>query len=162
MNQRIGLLSKKDQDATNLLRAFCTKHRPTLTFAASCALDLHDDPSKALTHVARVHVYSRKASKRTETAFYAVEIKASPIDDFPKEMADELRMQMDASRGKWVSGSDGDGLFYVIVECVDGGEDSNPVSNAIGCVFWQQIAKEEYVENWKELSLKYINEGIVL
>ena len=53
-------------------------------------------------------------------------------------------------------------LHRDIVECVDGGEDSNPVSNAIGCVFWQQIAKEEYVENWKELSLKYINEGIVL
>lgn len=156
LNQRIGILAPETQDATTLLRAFCTKHRPTITFAAACALHLHTSPARSLTHVCQVYVYSRKASKRTETAFYAVEIEVTDIDEFPKEMADEMREQMAMAREKCVKAG-GEGLFYVLVKCVD-----TVVANLMGSGFSRETCEEEYVEDWKEIALKRLNEGIVL
>ncbi|KAK7684950.1 hypothetical protein QCA50_011785 [Cerrena zonata] len=156
LNQRVALLEPEQRDSHTLLRAFCTKHRPTITVAAACALKLYQSPELSLTHVAQIHVYTRKASKRTETAFYAVEIDITPIDDFPKEMAEELKGQMATARAKCVKVG-GEGLLYVLVQCLD-----TSVANMIGSGFTQETILEEYEENWKEVALKRLNEGIML
>lgn len=156
LNQRVALLEPEQRDSHTLLRVFCTKHRPTITVAAACALKLYQSPELSLTHVAQIHVYTRKASKRTETAFYAVEIDITPIDDFPKEMAEELKEQMATARAKCVKVG-GEGLLYVLVQCLD-----TSVANMIGSGFTQETILEEYEENWKEVALKRLNEGIML
>jgi len=53
------------------LRAFTSKHRPTIAEAAIRALEVCVDPSRAFRDVVIIFLQSRSGPTRTETKFYA-------------------------------------------------------------------------------------------
>ncbi|CAL1708653.1 unnamed protein product [Somion occarium] len=94
LNQRTQEMPEMNLQSLQLLRAFTSKHRPTIAEAGVRSLDLYSDPSRAKNYILMVFLRSRPESKRTETAFYATGADVVSFDFFPQEKREEMQQQL--------------------------------------------------------------------
>jgi len=150
LNERPGQGS-----ALAALRAFTSKHRPTVAEAGILSLNLWDDPSRASRDVLTIFVRSRPESKRVETSFYVTGADVVPIRSFGPASSDEMREQRKifAEENRRCGRM---GAILVVLNCVDTG-----VSNIAPVGFGEGIFGMSSAKPWKEWMMHRLNEGIV-
>lgn len=154
LNQRIGNTPSINPNSVRLLRAFTSKHRPSIAEAGVRALNLHADPKRAKDFVLVVFLRLREGSRRTETAYYATGADVTAIDSFPQK--DEMRQQLQhAYHQHRRSGRDIIGALFVVLMALD-----DMTTNVAPVVFSREVCIPP--GNWKEELLQRINDGIVL
>ena len=75
------------------IRAFTSKHRPTIAEASIRALEVCVDPSRAFRDLVLIFLSTRSGSSRTETMFYATSADVVPFETFGSK-AEEMRGQL--------------------------------------------------------------------
>lgn len=139
-----------------LLRAFTSKHRPTIAEAGVRSLDLYSDPSRAKNYILMVFLRSRPESKRTETAFYATGADVVSFDFFPQEKREEMQQQLQFAHNQNVrSGHGMIGALFVMLMVVD-----TMATNVASVGFSRDALAPP--GNWKEEMLIKMNEGVVI
>ncbi|CAL1708634.1 unnamed protein product [Somion occarium] len=103
-----------------LNQAFTSKHRPTLTSLAVCALELEKDPKRSMDYIVSIPVHTRRGSKRPETSFFAVDVELQPIDELPQEQAEEMHEQLRLAHERSVKVGM-IGVLFVMLKCIDTG-----------------------------------------
>ncbi|OBZ69681.1 hypothetical protein A0H81_10193 [Grifola frondosa] len=135
------------------LRAFTSKHRPSLAEAGIRALDACADPSRTKKFLLVVFLRSRPDSRRIETMFYATGADVVPFDMFPQ--AEEMRGMLRLAHEENVR-TGFMGTLNVILLCVDTG-----TSNVMPVGFDPHTPLEPLSMDWKSCLMKKLNEGIV-
>lgn len=81
-------------DVLKNVRAFTSKHRPTIAEASIRALEVCVDPARAFQNVLLIFLSTRSGSSRTETMFYATSADVVPFEIFGTSKAEEMRGQL--------------------------------------------------------------------
>ena len=141
-------------ETSRLLRAFTSKHRPSIADAGVRALNLHADPKRAKDFALVIFLRSREGSRRTETAFYATGADVVSFDYFPTK--DEMREQLQYAHDQNVrAGADLIGALFVVLVDVD-----TMISNIAPVGFSREVC--EPPGNWKEDLLRRLNDGAIV
>ncbi|KAI0076493.1 hypothetical protein K474DRAFT_1662849 [Panus rudis PR-1116 ss-1] len=138
------------------LRAFTSKHRPTIAQAGVRALELYKDINRARTHILRIDLRSRPGSRRPETLFYLVNAEVTPLSEFEPGMRANMESQLEVAREQNIrSGHGMIGALFVMLTSVE-----TRVSN-IAPVGFDNSVRGLRPGNWREALTKLLNEGIV-
>ncbi|KDQ07500.1 hypothetical protein BOTBODRAFT_38799 [Botryobasidium botryosum FD-172 SS1] len=146
--------------ATSLenLRAFTSKHRPTLAEYGIRALDLVVDHTRCLRDVLHLVLVHRAEAARIEMSFFLVTVDVVPLESFggkAEEMREQLQLANEAQRGAGLTGS-----FGVVLTCMS---PSNPAMNITFVGFTKRdLADFTPGMPWKEELTRRLNEGIVV
>lgn len=156
VNRRILQMPPAHAERMKQLRAFTTKHRPTLVQLGRLALDLHEHPENWLKYVLLVQVRARHDSKKAETAFHVHDILLK-TPDFWGEQRDSILVQF-----KYMSEVQdrvgGYGGYTAVVQDLD-----TRLQNIVGVGFTDDLTDEGFNEhNWKEAMMTRMNCGTVL
>jgi hypothetical protein len=137
------------------LRAFTSKHRPTIAEASVRALEVCVDPSRAFRNVVIIFLQSRSGPTRTETMFYATGADIVPFEFFgPK--AEEMRGQHKLANDNNIRTGMMGTVFAVLSHLSSGMMNVCPVG------FPKDVKDIMYAGMpWKEWMLNRLNEGIV-
>lgn len=136
------------------LRAFTSKHRPSVADAGVRALNLHSDPKRAKDFVLVIFLRAREGSRRTETAFFATGADVVSFDFFPQK--EEMRQQLQHAHEQNVrSGRGMIGALFVVLMAVDA-----MATNIAPVGFSRDVCVPP--GNWKEELLHRLNDGIVM
>ena len=73
------------------LRAFTSKHRPTICECAVRAFDLGRKPNNAESNVFFITLRERPGATKTELLYEVIDAAVLSFNDFPPELAEELR-----------------------------------------------------------------------
>ena len=138
------------------LRAFTSKHRPTISEAASTALGVARDPKRAQEYVFVIFLRPRPTSTHVETAFFAFGAAVVPFSAFSPEQVAEMKGQLKSAHDLNVrNGSLG--AMEVILMCLD----PNVVNVVMMGFSGDPSPVENPGKNWKHWLLHRLNEGIV-
>ena len=138
------------------LRAFTSKHRPTISEAAATALGVAQDPKRAQEFVFVIFLRPRPASGRIETAFFAFGAAVVPFSAFSKEQIAEMKGQLKSAHDLNVKNGSL-GAMEVVLMCMDPN-----VVNVVMMGFSDDPSPlENPGENWKHWLLNRLNEGVV-
>ncbi|KDQ49547.1 hypothetical protein JAAARDRAFT_42780 [Jaapia argillacea MUCL 33604] len=155
LNQRTN--SSVAYSDIKLLRAFTSKHRPSLAEYGIRALDLVSDPTRCLRDVLLVNLANRPESGRSETSFYALSVQVVPLEFFhgnAEEMRGQLLQLNEQQKRIGMTGS-----FFVVLACIAGGEcvsNIAPVGFDKSSLFGLKRGMP-----WKDELMRKLNEGIV-
>jgi len=140
-----------------LLRAFTSKHRPTLAEAGCRALDVGVDAGNATRNVLVVFLQHRPEHKRTENAFYVMSAQVLPFEHFGDQKAAEMREQLASlNRQNKNSNTGALGNLFVVLFC------TQPVMmNVAAVAFHWDVKLQKPGQEWREWLTKRLNEGIV-
>ncbi|KAI0752798.1 hypothetical protein C8Q80DRAFT_1267287 [Daedaleopsis nitida] len=138
------------------LRAFTSKHRPTISEAAATALGVAEDPKRAQEFVFVIFLRPRPASTHVETAFFAFGAVIVPFSAFTPDQEREMRGQLKNAHDLNVKNGS-QGAMEVVLICLDPN-----VVNVVMMGFSDDPSPVENPgENWKHWLLHRLNEGIL-
>lgn len=145
---------------TKVLRAFTNQHRNTLSEAGSRALELHIDPKRAERDLFAIFLREREgAGWRKETTFWASDACVMEIDGF--QGGAEMRSQLEAMKEQQKtmdSSYDIIGIFLVLLINMDA-----RIMNIMPVAFnSDEPVEDPEREDWREWTIKRLNQGIVL
>lgn len=109
-----------------------------------------------MDYIVSIPVHTRRGSKRPETSFFAVDVELQPIDELPQEQAEEMHEQLRLAHERSVKVGM-IGVLFVMLKCIDTG-----VANIVPSAFADDLRQVSRQDDWKEVHLKRLNEGIVL
>ncbi|KAH9846497.1 hypothetical protein C2E23DRAFT_575533 [Lenzites betulinus] len=148
----VGIEPKPMKD----VRAFTSKHRPSISKAAAAALDVANAPQNAQQSVFAVFLRPRPSSSRTETSFWAVGAAVVPFSAFPAVHIAEMKGQLKAAHDLNVANGSL-GAMEVVMVCIDPN-----VMNVVMMGFsGSRTPIEDPGTNWKHWLLHRLNEGLV-
>lgn len=143
-------------DVLKNLRAFTSKHRPTIAEASLRALEVCVDPSRAFRDVVVIFLESRSGSTRTETSFFATGADVVPFESFGPVKAEEMRGQLKLAHDNNIRTGMMGAVFAILCNPSSGAMNVCPIG------FPKDIGKMMYAGMpWKEWMLNRLNEGIV-
>jgi len=140
------------------LRAFTSKHRPSLAHYGIFALDLVVDYTRCLRDILHLIFAHRPEAVRSELSFFLISADAVPLETLGAE-GEEMREQLvQANEAQRRIG--GLGCFFVVLKC------TTP-SNLAGNVAPVSFTKEELVglrpgTPWRDELTRRLNEGIIV
>jgi hypothetical protein len=143
-------------DMVKSLRAFTSKHRPTVAEAGIRALGVLADPTRAECDVLLIFVRPRLDSPRVETSFWVTEAGPAPIASFPKsdEMRGQLKLASDQYKQSGLTGA----LLVVLMETDSGTCNIAPVGySQMSSKYMKPLSTP-----WKEWLTGRMNEGLVV
>ncbi|KAF5325095.1 hypothetical protein D9619_010010 [Psilocybe cf. subviscida] len=156
VNRRILEMPPEHAERMKQLRAFTTKHRPTLVQLGRLALDLYKHPENWLKYVLIVRVRVRHDSKKAETAFHVHDILVE-TPDFCGKYKDSILVQFKYMR-EVNDRVGGDGGYTAVIQDLD-----TRLQNIVGVGFTRELTDEGFNEhNWKEAMMERMNCGTVL
>lgn len=152
--------SPSDDERWKNLRAFTSKHRPTLAECGVRALDLMVDPSRAFRDTLSVFVHPRPNTSQAATFFIVVEARICPIEDYGPVHAAEMKKHL-----ALVSANHQRlgllGTFFVVLQVLEEGK--VPIVNVVPFGFGKKTMKGmKPGMPWKELLSTLLNEGHVI
>lgn len=138
------------------LRAFTSKHRPTISEAASTALGVAQDPQRAQEFVFVIFLRPRPTSAHIETAFFAFGAAVVPFSAFSEQQHTEMKAQLKSAHDLNVKNGSL-GAMEVVLMCLD--------PNVVNVVMMGFSDDPSPIENpgtkWKHWLMHRLNEGIV-
>ncbi|KAI0653305.1 hypothetical protein C8Q70DRAFT_640144 [Cubamyces menziesii] len=139
------------------LRAFTSKHRPSISSAAAAALGVKKNPQRSEEYVFAIFLRPRrKGAARIETAFWALGAAVVPMRVFPPDQLAEMRTQHKSARDLNVANGS-KGAMAVVLMCID--------PNVVNVVMMGFGDGPSPVESpgpkWKHWLLQRLNEGLV-
>jgi hypothetical protein len=138
------------------IRAFTSKHRPTIAEASIRALEIWVDPSRAFRDVFVVFLQTRPGSTRTETSFFVTSADVVPFESFGPRHAEEMLGQLKLAHDDNVRTGMVGAVFAVLYHPTSGAMNICPVG------FPKEVSKEMDLRiAWKEWMMQRLNEGIV-
>lgn len=141
------------------VRAFTSKHRPTIAEAAVRALEVVVDRTRGFRDVIIIFIATRPGTARTEKSFYATGADVVPFSHFGSKKAEEMKGQLKTfsdQMTKQGSSNHMGTIFAVLSHFVSGYSNICPVS------FFTDIVGEFYPGMpWKKWLTERLNEGIV-
>ncbi|KAI0669543.1 hypothetical protein C8Q78DRAFT_184740 [Trametes maxima] len=138
------------------LRAFTSKHRPTISSAARTALGCVENPKRAQEYVFVIFLRPRPSSSHIETAYWALGAAVVPFSAFPPDQIAEMKGQLKSATDLNVANGSL-GAMEVILMCIDPN-----VVNVVMMGFSDGPSPvEEPGKNWKHWLLHRLNEGLV-
>ncbi|KAJ6454207.1 hypothetical protein C8R45DRAFT_882233 [Mycena sanguinolenta] len=119
------MMPKTSLDTLKALRAFTSKHRPTIAEAGIRALGVFTDPSRAEHDLLLILLRPRLESPRVETTFWVTAANVVPISTFPQreEMRGQLKVASDANKRSGMAGA----LFVMLMDIEGGTTNVAPV-----------------------------------
>ncbi|KAI0690786.1 hypothetical protein C8T65DRAFT_699913 [Cerioporus squamosus] len=160
MNQEVDEAHPESFDIMKALRAFSSKHGPSLADAAYAAMDIFEHPEHAQDRLMVVVVRPRPHSKRPETAFYcyaAQVYKQDAVPMPPAQMAQMRLMVKTTNESRVQRGAAG--TFLVMLHNVEG-----CMTNMVPFAFQitgEDPLPEDSKHNWRSTLLHMLNSGIV-
>jgi hypothetical protein len=138
------------------IRAFTSKHRPTIAEASLRALQVCVDPSRAFRDVFIIYIQTRPGSTRTETSFFVTDADVVPFETFgPK--ADEMREQLKLAHDVNIRTPGMMGAVFAVLHHLGSG-----TTNICPVGFPKDLKDVMYAGMpWKEWMLNRMNQGIV-
>ncbi|KAI0629515.1 hypothetical protein C8Q77DRAFT_291674 [Trametes polyzona] len=100
------------------LRAFTSKHRPSISSAAQAALGVSEKPQRAQENVFVIFLRPRPSSSRTETLFWALGAAVVPFSAFPSDQVAEMKGQLKSAHDLNVANGSL-GAMEVVLMCID-------------------------------------------
>jgi len=146
--------------ATSLdnLRAFASKHRPTLAGYGVRALDLVADHTRCVRDVLHLVFVHRAEAARSEMSFFLISADVVPLETFgdkAEEMREQLQLANEAQGRAGLTGS-----FYVVLNCIS---PDNIAMNITPVGFAKRdLGQFRPGMPWKEELMRRLNEGIVM
>ncbi|KAI9067489.1 hypothetical protein FKP32DRAFT_1563700 [Trametes sanguinea] len=139
------------------LRAFTSKHRPSISVAAQAALQVLSDPKRAEQYVFAIFLRPRpKGAAHIETAFWAIGAAVVPFSAFPPDQVAEMKGQLKSARDLNVANG-ALGAMEVVLMCIDPN-----VVNVVMMGFGDGPSPiEDPGPNWKHWLLHRLNAGLV-
>lgn len=137
------------------LRAFCSKHRPSIAEYGIRALDLPLDPTRSLREVVVIDVVAVPDAKGPETAFKAVSANVVPMDVFGSVQGAELRSQLKNLEQQQKRIGQTGGIMVLVSDTGTG------LSNACPVGFGKDTLTLKTGLPWKEPLIYTMNSGIV-
>ncbi|KAL1937857.1 hypothetical protein VTO73DRAFT_12750 [Trametes versicolor] len=138
------------------LRAFTSKHRPSISSAAQAALGVAKNPQRAQEYVFAIFLRPRSNPTRTETAFWALGAAIVPFSAFPPDQIAEMKGQLKSATDLNVANGSL-GAMEVVLMCID--------PNVVNVVMMGFSDGPSPVEDpgakWKHWLLHRLNEGMV-
>ncbi|KAF5325096.1 hypothetical protein D9619_010011 [Psilocybe cf. subviscida] len=154
VNQRI-LENPTSADGMRKLRAFTTKHRPTLSQFGRRALDLYDHPENAQESVLLVVTRPRKQATTTETSFVVQDVLVGAPSLFGhNEEGIRGRMKYLVEENERVGGKGG---FTAVMMDVE-----TQINNVVGVGFTEDFERIDPGVDWKKAMMEKMNGGFVL
>lgn len=143
------------------LRAFTTRHRPTLATLSMVGLRLRQDPGNGWREFVRVRVQERVGETRPERAWRALDVGVGSYDELPRDMVRDLLGQLREMGTFFAAKVQGvDGLFYVMMEDEDTGMRCPvPISYEKETLGAAPPGAEQI---WKDKMMTVLNDGIVV
>lgn len=156
LNRKYQPLGGGEPKPVKDLRAFTSKHRPTISEAASTALEVAKDPKRAQDYVFVIYLRPRPSSTRAETSFFAFGAAVVPFSAFSNEQVAEMKGQLKSAHDLNVrNGSLG--AMEVVLMCLD--------PNVVNVVMMGFSDDPSPLDNpgdqWKHWLLHRLNDGIV-
>lgn len=142
-------------DILKRLRAFCTKHRPSLAEYGIRSLDLPLDTTRSLREVVLLRVKSVPTATRPELSFRAIDAEVVPIAYFGPTLEAELQAQLQdfANQQKRI-GKLG-GIMVMVLES------GTNLTNVCPVGFGKDVLTLKTGQPWKEPLINTLNKGIV-
>ncbi|OCH84049.1 hypothetical protein OBBRIDRAFT_453754 [Obba rivulosa] len=148
--------SKEGAERLRLLRAFTTKHRPSISEAVVRALDLCADVSRAQRDMLVLYLTARPAPVRTEKAFQLIATDVIPIGGLWPEREAEMKMMLGKAHDTITQHTSAPGAVLVTLACID----QHVVNICPVCI--QSLEGLTPGLPWEEKLMRMLNEGIVL
>lgn len=141
------------------LRAFTSKHRPTVAEAGIRALNVLADPSRAEHDIVMITLRRRPASKRIETSFFFTSAAVVPIDSYPmaQEMRGQLKQASDHNKTTGMAGA----IFVLLMDTDSGTCNIAPVGFPKLSESSRSLRSPLGIP-WEDWLTKRLNEGIVV
>ncbi|KZT12838.1 uncharacterized protein LAESUDRAFT_638817, partial [Laetiporus sulphureus 93-53] len=137
------------------LRAYISKHRPTIADCAVHALDVYNDLTCTEREVLLILLYTCPNAICTETSFYVEDTTTASFELFGPEKSEEMHGQLRITAADNLKNGM-DGTLFVMLFCVDSG-----VSNIAPVGFCRADFRGLKRHDWKNFMTKCMNEGIV-
>ncbi|PPQ91624.1 hypothetical protein CVT25_012805 [Psilocybe cyanescens] len=142
-------------DVFKALRAFCSKHRPSIAEYGIRALDLPLDPTRSLREVVLIKVKSVPNAKRAEMSFMALSAELVPAEALGRAQGEELRSQLKNFEQQQKRMGQLGGIMVLVFDI-----DTN-MSNACPVGFGKDVLTLKPGQPWKEPLLRTLNSGTV-
>ncbi|KAH9476565.1 hypothetical protein JR316_0010605 [Psilocybe cubensis] len=142
-------------DVLKSLRAFCSKHRPSLAEYGIRSMDLSLDPTRSLRDVVLIKVKSVPNARRAETSFKAVDAEVVSTDTFGFAQGEELRGQLKDFHNQQKRIGKLGGIMVMVLDV-----DTN-TSNVCPVGFGKDVLRLKAGLPWKEPLIRTLNKGIV-
>ena len=155
MNQLIDALHPDSIDVMKRLRAFSSKHGPSLADGGYAAMNIFKHPERAMDSVFAVAMHPRRDSTRPETGFYVYDARVFRLADlpYPGEGQERIKEMIVTSGNTWKKHGAA-GVFLVMMHNVEG-----CMSNMVPFTYYKRA--ENHLSNWKMHMLRMMNEGLV-
>nr|VWO94968.1 Zn(2)-C6 fungal-type domain-containing protein [Ganoderma boninense] len=160
MNRLADALRPDSVDVMKRLRAFSSKHGPSLADGGFAAMNIFEHPERATDSVFAVAMRPRRDSTRPETGFYVYDAGVFKIADLPYPPGELAKIrEMIVTAGNTWKQRGAAGVFLVMMHNVEG-----CMSNMVPFTYYEEAENhlpKEMQENWKPYMLHMMNEGIV-
>lgn len=139
-----------------MLRAFTSKHRPTLAECGVIALELGTNIDNADTKCFMVCVRKRRGARKSELAYTVVEAGAHPYSSLPPQMVEEMQIvRRETNRANLQQGLDGT-FFVVLLDIESAVQNNAPVG------FSKEVASSLSSTSFRDRLFYCLNEGITV
>ncbi|KAM5537923.1 hypothetical protein V8D89_008399 [Ganoderma adspersum] len=160
MNRLSDTLRPDSVDVMKRLRAFSSKHGPSLADGGYAAMNIFEHPERAMDSAFAVVMRPRRNSTRPETGFYVYDAGVFRLADlpYPPEERAKIKEMIVTSGNTWKKHGAA-GVFLVMMHNVEG-----CMSNMVPFTYYERAENhlsKEMMENWKPYMLRMMNEGIV-
>ncbi|KAJ7512145.1 hypothetical protein B0H11DRAFT_1699310 [Mycena galericulata] len=146
-------------DTLKNLRAFTSKHRPTVAEAGIRAFNVLADPARAERDLLMILLRPRPGP-RTETSFHVTGTYVVPIDTFPsaQEMRGQLKQQSEDNKRTGQAGA----IFVTLMDTDTGTMNIAPVGFPKASRAHGLMDPLPFGLSWEEWLTKRLNDGIVV
>ena len=159
-NRLIDTLRPDSVDVMKRLRAFSSKHGPSLADGGYAAMKIFEHPERAMDSVFAVAMRPRRDSTRPETGFCVYDAGVFKLADLPYPPEERANLkELIVTAGNTYKKHGAAGVFLVMMHNVEG-----CASNVVPFTYYERgenHLSKEMQENWKPYMLRMMNEGIV-
>lgn len=136
------------------LRAFTSKHRPTLGECGVRALDLGRNPRNAQEKFLKINVRQRPGMQLADVLYVVEDAEVVAYADLPPEQVAEMLGvlgEMNKNRGRGMEGT----FFVMLHDVVTELKNITPITYAKSATYSRQLP-------YKEFLMEHLNNGITL